>query len=805
MSSDLDWTLADAPDPAEPPRPAEKRALASATARRIVWIIGALLVVVVLGLGYYWQTGEARTRRDIEHLIGLEEQAARDRDIRYFRTLVADDSSEWIKTQVRWMIRGLAAPVPLTLLRPSTGAVTASLPARLTTLTPFAPAIVRADVTRAYSTTRGETVSFNLAQFYRYANGEWKRIPPPDAYQGDLQFYFGHRLEVRYYTVDAARVRALIPLVEQILAQACAQWTCADGFRFSLYFTDPAYAPDYDLASPTPAASADEPLLFDWVLASHYQSWGAELYLPASTGLGYPADEFSADYYRRFIARQVLLQTAGYLVLERGDVLSGPELSRNAYFYALVARLAAQVGLEAPETLTLTTSSVPLAPDVLWDWGFGIDGAFQYRPFLRTGLAVVNRLVASANQPLSITERALFRNLPLSADSSAWLATALEISPDSAQARLVTLASESFKVNVLVTHPPDLLLGCDNGPLTYSLGDPAPRPLLAGEFSNTFLGDWSPDGQRSLFYLYNQTLALDFTSGTVQVLPFIQSFGAPWASDSIIAYYMDSSATTSQPFLKFYDLANPAHTFPTLAQLQNYVLAPDGVTAAVMRTARAANALTNLEIMPALGGPFQYLDGNITFAPRSNGTVAWSPDSQRLAYTRLTADNVASIRIVDVASGDIRAVVRGYDLDAAHPPTAAALVWSPDGARLGFAAMNPDRQTSWIGLVNADDSDLRVLSTQPGIFFQIHFSADGRYLAAAYYDFTESQKLALFDTLSGERLAFLKDAQDFSWSPTGHQLAFVTTRSVNLLAEPNGQPQVIANTKCNNIAWRPTP
>ncbi len=804
MPPDLDWTLADAPDADETAHPSEKRSATSPASRAIIGIIGAVVVAALLGLGYYWRSGEARTHRAIEALIALEEQAAHDRDMRAARALVADEAEEWAEVNIiRWVSHDLAAPLPSAFLRPLTDT------ARLTNLTTLAPDIIRAEVARAYLTQRDETVTFHLAQFYRYANGDWGRIAPPDAQPGELQFYFSPRLEMRYYAVDAARARALAPLIETTLAQACAVWTCPLDYRFSLYFTDPVPSPADYAPAPIPSGQADEPVLFDWISQNaRNQSWSTQLYLPASTSIGYPADEFSIDYYSRFIARQVLLQTAGHLSLARGDRLDGSQLRRNAYFYALVARVAAYSGLEAPATLTLNTSPVALPLTLLWDWEARFDEPQPLRPLLRSGLAVVNRLVAETSQPITLTERVLFHNLSLSTNSSAWLVAALNASDEAAYSRLINLIIESFQVNMLTTNRPDLLLGCTGKVLAYTQASSSLTPLIPGSFYNSAVSQWSPDGQRYLMYLYDQPVIIDFVSGKTQILPITNTTTwdkAQWASNSVIAY--GAWTTDSDYFLKFYDLANSTLVFQALSGLLNYTLTPNGLAAAVIHFNPAGNGapLIGLEIMPALGGEPQAIDDQLAIAPRYNGTLAWSPNSQFIAYTRLSTEKAASIRLANIATGEIQTLARGYDLDPQHPPTAAALAWSPDGARLAFAAMQPDRQTSWIGVVNANGTGLRVLSEQAGLFFQINFSADGRYLAAAYYDFTETDKLALFDMTTGERIQLLRDVQTYAWSPTGHTLALATRRDFQLRPEPASDEATIFAEQCNSLAWRPIP
>ena len=807
----LDWTVTHAPEadelgphPVAPASPGHRPALSPHTARRIAWITGSVIVGAVLGLGLFWLWNEYQTRSAIEQIIVLEESAAAERDIHYFRGLVADDSSEWTKTQVRWMIRGWSAPTPLAILQPVTGAT------RLAGLTHFAPNIVRADVTRPYTSPRGEIITFNLPQFYRYSPDGWKRIPPPEAYQGEMKSLHSPRLEVRYYMVDAARAKDLALLVEQTITQACATWreACPPEFHFTLSLTGEAWSPANSTTAHASASLPDEPLLFDIVLApSLHHSVGDDLLrLPASTAVGYPADAASADFYRRAVALQVLMQTAAYLSLDQ----SGLDLSRNLYFYALVARLAARAGIEPASILDIRTTSLPFPPENLWNWNFDPRGSPEQRQALREALAIVNRLTTEQKQP-SETESALFNALRgrLTPDPAAWLSRALSIPVEAAQAKLETEAANAFHVEVRPTAPRELALSCENGPAVFSFGDTGLTYFLTEQFSSSYLADWSPDGERLLLYLHDQPVVVDFASGEVSLVPAAMWSAVHWASDTAVASLQWPRDPGNHPILRILDVAHSDRRFPTFPDVQAYVLSPDKSTAAVV-TVMPLNpqaVWTEISLMPALGGGMIPLDDSFAFPPRSDAVAAWSPDSRALAYARFASGEDFSIRVADAASGAIREIVSGDDFGRGEHATSAALAWSPAGDLIAFAAMSPDRNWSWVGMVNADGSDLKLLADQRSMFYQVGFSADGRYLAASFYDFTESQKLAVYDVQRGEQAAFLTDAWDFAWSPAGHALVFLTSKGVHLLAEPGdaAKPELLASGQCHRVIWNPAP
>jgi dipeptidyl aminopeptidase/acylaminoacyl peptidase len=133
------------------------------------------------------------------------------------------------------------------------------------------------------------------------------------------------------------------------------------------------------------------------------------------------------------------------------------------------------------------------------------------------------------------------------------------------------------------------------------------------------------------------------------------------------------------------------------------------------------------------------------------GETVLSPDSHRVAYTVVMFDGPgrpsAQLWIMDLATQ--KSIRVGGEKDAAGNPH-----WSPDGKRLAFQGSVDEKHG--LLLARADGSDVTSLATMRG---------------------TNSP-------LPGE-------GQDFTWSPDGKQIAFISATPDERAAEASGDPMVI--------------
>ena len=85
------------------------------------------------------------------------------------------------------------------------------------------------------------------------------------------------------------------------------------------------------------------------------------------------------------------------------------------------------------------------------------------------------------------------------------------------------------------------------------------------------------------------------------------------------------------------------------------------------------------------------------------GSVAWSPDSRRLAFMK-HEDGITTLYTVERDGTGLRAVTA---LSAGSNDLSGALSWSPDGSEIRFFVTDPPSQVTTLYVVNVDGSNLR--------------------------------------------------------------------------------------------------
>jgi hypothetical protein len=433
MSNILDWTITDAPLDGEvlsPPVPVLSTPSDKKTedrARRLSRQLWLIAVGVTLGLlATLWLprlVSAYRTRQAVALVVAGEEQAALAKDAARLKQFSSPADPVWQEEQARRARAGHAAPLPLPLLRPL------PQPGHIQAFEDFAPDIVRADVARTFYAPDGTQFRFTLPQFYRF-DGAWRRIPAPDAYWGDPFDYSGQRVIVSYYAVDADLVTGLGPYLDDVLARACAAWGCPGDLVIRVNFGSHYYqAAEIPIDPPR-----DAPLLFT-LMPPHFTRASRYVLLLASPhAAGYANDAASADLFRRAVAIQVLFAAADKLTFTNG----GLNPIGNAFFYALVTRMSARLGLDAPDVTRLHTANTRLTIEQLWSVN-AIFRAWGQPEAVRGALAVMNVLLKDQSAE---TEDRLFDGLRSASSPAAWLAEGTGISVEAAQRELEMAAAK---------------------------------------------------------------------------------------------------------------------------------------------------------------------------------------------------------------------------------------------------------------------------------------------------------------------------------------------------------------------------
>ena len=434
MSDLLDWTFSDAPldgevllpPPSSPVAPPVE--ITEDRARKLslqLWMITSSLVVGLLAVLLVQPVISAsQVRLAVAQVVAAEDQAALAHDEERLKRLSEAASPSWLDAQARRAEAGQTAPLPLRILQPVPEA------ARVRSVEMLTREIVRAEVARKFTTPDGAVVTFLLPQFYRL-DGGWKRIESPDAYWGDQIFDIGARLDFNYYPADDAFVTELRPYLEEVLARACAEWTCSADLHLTVNFANRYFQSS---EAPLPLA-ADEPLLLA-LMPPHITRWGGyTLYLRSPHEVGYPVDAAGRDLLRRAVAAQVVFAVADQIIYAHG----GLDQTGNAFFYALVARMTARLGLDSPHVTTIRSASASFTTDQMWQVSLYFK-TWKQPEEIRGALAILNRLLQ--NQPAA-AEIELFHDLRSAQAPAAWLSGGLGIPVEAAHSQLQIAASNT--------------------------------------------------------------------------------------------------------------------------------------------------------------------------------------------------------------------------------------------------------------------------------------------------------------------------------------------------------------------------
>ncbi len=435
MSDILVWTIADAPLEGEalllpPSLPAA--ALEPQTedrTRKIALQIWVIAISLSLGLlAVLWlepALNDHGARLAVAQVVAAEERAALARNETQLKQLSDPTDPNWLEAQARRAGAGQSGPLPLRMLRPVPEA------GQVRTFETITPGIVRVEVARRFTVPDGTALTFRLPQFYRFEGHEWKRIASPDDYWGDQIFDVGAHLDFVYYPVDQDLVKALRPYLADVLARACGLWTCLPDLKITINFANRYYQPP---EVPIPLAP-DEPLLLA-LMPPHLTRWGGyTLYLLSPHEVGYATEAAGQDLLRRAVAAQLLFAAADQLTYAN----DGLDQTGNAFFYALIARMAARLGLDSPHVADLRSASTTLTPQQMWTVNEYFKAWYQPEE-IRGALAIVNRLLQ--DQPAN-TDIRLFHSLRSAREASAWLADGMGVPVEAAQSALQVAATNT--------------------------------------------------------------------------------------------------------------------------------------------------------------------------------------------------------------------------------------------------------------------------------------------------------------------------------------------------------------------------
>jgi Tol biopolymer transport system component len=189
----------------------------------------------------------------------------------------------------------------------------------------------------------------------------------------------------------------------------------------------------------------------------------------------------------------------------------------------------------------------------------------------------------------------------------------------------------------------------------------------------------------------------------------------------------------------------------------------------------------------------------LTNSPGEDGDPSWSPDDSHIAFSS-TRDGNPEIYVMRADGTQPRRVTN-------HATPDRGPAWSPDGSRIAFvSARDGDRD---VYLVRFDDARLERLTTGAHATNDaLRWSPNGSYIAVqtAERDNYDIQIVRVADherwTVAGTP-AF--DGQ-FSWSPAGDQLAFISGRDgfdAVYVTDLTGKQSRLSTTSSLNPEWSP--
>lgn len=417
----LDWTIDETPFRALPEfseptwNPLPPPAAPSVPVARLGFSMVAVVGVVVLAVWLSRAAVALEREQAVRRVVAAEDQAGLDRDVAALLRLSDPAGGVWLEQRLERVEAGQPVPLPIRLLRPL------GLTGRVLAVRELTPGLVLAEVARPYVGPDSWQYRFVLPQFYQQSSDGWRRVPAPEAYWGELEVRTGRYVTLSAHAVDRAFADELLPYLDTQLGRICALLACPPGALLTITLS----ANSYQRLELPPLRPHDPSLLALLPpVVTRFPDYA--LLLPSPHDVGYPLDEAGRAVWRRSIAVQALFAAADRAAFGRGT----RETVGNAFFLALVARLAVHLELDDPRALAVQLDPIPETLDAEELWGFRF-GVWSRPDLVRHALAMLNTWLAG--RPAE-TDGVLLRELEAADSWEAWLTAGLGVTPERAQA-----------------------------------------------------------------------------------------------------------------------------------------------------------------------------------------------------------------------------------------------------------------------------------------------------------------------------------------------------------------------------------
>lgn len=159
----------------------------------------------------------------------------------------------------------------------------------------------------------------------------------------------------------------------------------------------------------------------------------------------------------------------------------------------------------------------------------------------------------------------------------------------------------------------------------------------------------------------------------------------------------------------------------------------------------------------------------LTNSPRDDRDPSWSPDDSHIAFSS-TRDGNSEIYLMGADGSNLRRLTN-------HAAPDGSPAWSPDGSKIAFvSARDGDRD---VYLIRPDDGHLERLTVGAQVTSDmVRWSADGSHIAVQTADH-DDYDIQLVRTSDHKRTSVAGTSAfdgQYSWSPDGDQLAFISDR-----------------------------
>ena len=199
---------------------------------------------------------------------------------------------------------------------------------------------------------------------------------------------------------------------------------------------------------------------------------------------------------------------------------------------------------------------------------------------------------------------------------------------------------------------------------------------------------------------------------------------------------------------------------------------------------------------------------NLTDDEAHNFGVAWSPDGQRIAFSKTLSvpDIDYDLWVIDADGGNLVQLTQGPNQDQSPE-------WSSDGQRIAYTSRDEEgTQDLWV--MDGDGSNPVNLTDDEAHNFGVAWSPDGQRIAYISIDEEDTADIWVMDANGEDPVNLTASSEDEfapSWSPDARHIAYVSrqdresTADIWVMDSDGDNPVNLTNDQANNLgpSWSP--